>query len=348
MKAGDRVMSNIAPKHLRQPRHVRRPDRRSPKPLSTIAVFVVLVMALSAGTTALADRGGASRSVGDPLGKHKPKHRTTTTTTAAAAPASTTEPSSTTSTTSRPTTTMAPTSTLSPTTTTAPASASRSLAFNDEFNGAGLDTSKWSTQYPRPGSMCCSNPNNGEAQWYLNRNVVEQNGELHLVAKRESYNGFAYTSGLIQSKQSFNFTYGYAEARMWVPKGSGFWPAFWTWPQNELWPPEIDAMEFYGDNVHRVYMTYHGSQGSNASIATDTDWTTGWHTFGIDWQPSSIRWYIDGNLVKTLTRSDVSTTPMYLIANLAIANGSRAPAPNSSTTFPSPLRIDWVRVWKAV
>ena len=37
---------------------------------------------------------------------------------------------------------------------------------------------------------------------------------------------------------------------------------------------------------------------------------------------------------------------MYLIANLAIANGSGAPAPTASTVFPSSLRIDYIRVWK--
>ena len=228
----------------------------------------------------------------------------------------------------------------------APAGGSWNLAFHDEFEDTTLDTGRWSTQYPRSGSMCCSNPRNGEAQWYLARNVVEQDGELHLVAKRESVNGFNYSSGLIQSKSSFNFTYGYAEARMWLPKGRGFWPAFWTWPRNEQWPPEIDAVEFYGDNVRNVYLTYHAPGGGDQSIISRADWTTGWHTFAIDWRPGSIRWYIDGIQVKARSSSDVSNVPMYLIANLAIADGSNAPAPTSGTPLPSRLRIDWIRVWK--
>jgi beta-glucanase (GH16 family) len=43
---------------------------------------------------------------------------------------------------------------------------------------------------------------------------------------------------------------------------------------------------------------------------------------------------------------DVANVPLYLIANLAIADGSGAPAPAASTPMPSRLRIDWIRVWK--
>jgi Glycosyl hydrolases family 16/PA14 domain len=228
----------------------------------------------------------------------------------------------------------------------APSGGPWKLAFHDEFADGALDTGKWSIRYPRSGAMCCSNQGNGEAQWYLPRNVVEQDGELHLVARREGVNGFGYSSGLIQSKPSFSFTYGFAEARMRLPEGSGFWPAFWTWPQNEQWPPEIDAFEFYGDNVRNVYLTYHAPGGADQSIVTRPDWTSDWHTFAIDWRPGSIRWYIDGTQVKARSSADVSDIPMYLIANLAIADGSNAPAPTSQTPLPSRLRIDWIRVWK--
>jgi beta-glucanase (GH16 family) len=228
----------------------------------------------------------------------------------------------------------------------APAGGPWRLAFHDEFDDGALDTRRWSTRYPRSGSLCCSNSDNGEAQWYLPGNVVEQSGELHLIARRESTNGFGYTSGLIQSKPSFSFTYGYAEARMWLPRGSGFWPAFWTWPQNERWPPEIDVLELYGDNVNSAYLTYHSAGNADQSIIRRANWTAGWHTFAVDWRPGSLRWFIDGVQVKSRTSGDVASVPMYLIANLAVADGSEAPAPTGSTPLPSRLRIDWIRVWK--
>jgi beta-glucanase (GH16 family) len=224
------------------------------------------------------------------------------------------------------------------------------LAFRDEFNDTALDSTKWDTKYPRSGDMVYSNWTNGEAQWYKRANISEGGGSLRLTAKREKttspYSGrtFNYTSGLVHSKPAFNFRYGKMAARMKLPKGSGFWPAFWTWPSNEQWPPETDAMEFYGDNARLIYQTYHGHNGANGSSVRHTDWTAGWHTFTVDWQPGRLTWYVDGLATKTVT--EAPSLNMYLIANLAIANGARAPAPNASTRFPSSLKIDYIRVWK--
>ena len=233
---------------------------------------------------------------------------------------------------------------------TPPAGGPWKLAFGDEFDDSTFDTAKWDWKYPRSGDMIYSNWNNGEAQWYKRENISQRNGALELSAKREAttspYSGrtFQYTSGLIHSKPSFNFRYGYMETRMWLPKGSGFWPAFWTWSTNEQWPPEIDAMEFYGDNPAAAYLTYHSSGSADGTQVRNADWTTGWHTFAVDWEPGKLTWYVDGVARKTVNQSP--NLNMYLIANLAIANGARAPAPNSSTPLPSALKVDYIRVWQ--
>lgn len=232
---------------------------------------------------------------------------------------------------------------------TAPAGGPWKLSFSDEFDGTALDGSRWATCYPRPGDMSCSNTGNGEAQWYKPGNVSVGGGVARLEARRETttspYTGkaYSYSSGLIQSKPSFNFQYGYLETRMQLPKGSGFWPAFWTWPTSENWPPEIDVMEFYGDNPRLVYQTLHGDCGTQIRPSA-TDWTSGWHTYAADWEPGSIRYYVDGKL--TMTSTCAPAEKMYLIANLAIANGANAPAPTASTVLPSSLAIDYIRVWQ--
>ena len=230
------------------------------------------------------------------------------------------------------------------------------LSFSDEFNEATLDTAKWDWKYPRSGEMAYSNWDNGEAQWYRRENLSQRNGVLELTARRENTvspetgRTFPVTSGLVHSKPSFNFRYGYMETRMWLPKGSGFWPAFWTWSTNEQWPPEIDAMEFYGDRPGQVRLTYHGTGGlalrprGDGTKVSSPDWTTGWHTFAVNWEPGRLTWYVDGVARKTVEESP--STKMYLIANLAISNGERAPAPDSGTPFPSALKVDYIRVWQ--
>jgi len=224
------------------------------------------------------------------------------------------------------------------------------LVFSDEFDDGVVDEAKWDFEYPRHGDMAHSNWDNGEAQWYKRENVTEVGGRLLLIARRErtvspeSGRAFGYSSGLIQSKPSFSFRYGYMEARMRLPKGSGLWPAFWTWPSNEQWPPEIDVMEFYGDNPTLTHQTYHYAGGSSGSEAAAEDWTSGWHTFAVDWRPDGLDWYVDRRRVKSAAKAPA--VDMYLIANLAICSPKRCAAPDSSTRLPAALRVDYVRVWK--
>lgn len=220
--------------------------------------------------------------------------------------------------------------------------AGQTMLFSDEFNSTSLDTVKWAQCYDdRSGDMRYSNWPNGEAQWYKPANNVVANGYLSQIAKKEDTQGkdrvYNYSSGIITSHKSFNFSYGYFVARVWLCPGNGFWPALWIWPRGE-----IDAFEFYGDNVKRIYMTNHG-QGRGHAIGISDDWTKGWHIIGTDWQADSIRFYIDDVLLGTC--GGPSSAKQYLILNLAIANGKGAPVPNENTVFPSAIKWDWIRVY---
>ena len=218
------------------------------------------------------------------------------------------------------------------------------MTFNDEFNGTSLDLSKWATTYP--GGY---RTNNDELEWYVDdadQHVVS-NGTLKLIAKRESVSGHQYTSGMITSYPSFNQTYGYWEGRMKLPKGRGLWPAIWTLPKSNAWPPEIDIMENLGHQPTVVYLTYHWGTSSNhqqsSSSYSGPDFSGGFHTFGIDWNSSGITWYVDGVQRKKVT-SSITNSPMYILLNLAVG-GSWPGSPDSSTVFPAQLEVDYVRVY---
>ncbi|MGH9103183.1 MAG: family 16 glycosylhydrolase [Acidimicrobiales bacterium] len=220
------------------------------------------------------------------------------------------------------------------------------LAFDSTFSGSQLDTSKWSTCYPWGD---CTNRGNDELEWYTPANIQVGGGSLSLVAERQPvqtrYGPFPYTSGLIQSDGHFDFTYGYAEMRAWLPAGKGFWPAFWLLPADQSWPPEIDVMEAAGAVTNDVSLTFHWPP--NAQDGSDfegPDFTAGWHTFAVDWEPGHITWYVDGVARKTFSQSAVvPSKPMYLIANLAIDGTD---PPSASTPFPSTMRISYIRVWQ--
>jgi beta-glucanase (GH16 family) len=220
------------------------------------------------------------------------------------------------------------------------------LELDDEFSAQRLDAALWHTCYSWG---CTISPNdppatnaNPENEWYEAANVVQRGGELALTARPQAAHGRSYTSGMIQSNGSFDFTYGLVEVRAKIPAGAGTWPAIWLVPQDLSWPPEIDVMEYWGSQPGRMKVTLHYGP-SDLVLFRDVPSPAlagRWHTYAVDWAPGEISWYLDGALVYRVARS--VTQPMYPIVNLAVADPP-APAPG---TFPASMDVRWVRIYQ--
>ncbi|HKX07343.1 MAG TPA: glycoside hydrolase family 16 protein [Stellaceae bacterium] len=159
--------------------------------------------------------------------------------------------------------------------------------------------------------------------------------------------GIAYTSGCITSELTFWRTYGYYEMRARLPLGKGFFPAFWLLPKRLAWPPEIDVFEASGmrpDDVH-VGVLGPERQGGNTWIKGVIQIAQGFHVYGLDWNPESIAWFLDGREVWRQPNS--IREDMYVLANLAVGNRDPnfIPNPDSSTPFPGRFEIDYIRVY---
>jgi len=244
------------------------------------------------------------------------------------------------------------------------------MTFHDEFKGTTLNTTKWVTCYPDmdPRDKGCIHGD--ELQRYLPENVIVSDGTVKLRAQKENYvapdgEKYKYTSGMITTGKDkwdtttpakFTYQYGYMEMRAKVPHGQGLWSAFWTlpWVKSDpgLWPPEIDVVEILGHNTAEAYMTYHwrghaAEPESNGEKWTGPDLSQDFHTYGVLWEPSAIRWFIDGREVRAAFTDDsnIASFPQYLLANLAVG-GSWPGAPEATTPFPSDLEIDHIRVWQ--
>ncbi len=194
-----------------------------------------------------------------------------------------------------------------------------------------------------------------------------------------SCSNFPYTSGMIASYPSFSQKYGYFETSMKLPVGAGMWPAFWLMPMADprpsttpwpwtsvIWPPEIDIMENIGIptevSFHSHFSAEYPLPGSlsntwfNGGFVGSTyiggpDFSAGFHTFGLDWEPTGLTWYVDGIARFTSTQNlpPGSLIPgnMFVIANLSIGRpGSYPGAPNGLTVFPQNLDIDYIRVYQ--
>lgn len=240
-------------------------------------------------------------------------------------------------------------------------SGERNLVFADEFEGTALNAANWHTCFWWS-TISCSIESNNELELYTANNVSVANGALQLQARREQavgWNGksYDYTSGMISSggrkyetPPGFTFKYGYVEARVKVPAGQGLWPAFWLLPANYTSRPEIDVMEILGHEPNVNHMNYHyleadGTRGDTGTTWRGTDFSAGWHTFAVDWEPEAMVWYVDG--VERWRYTDpatISSEPSYILLNQAVG-GTWPGAPDSSTVFPSDYLVDYVRVW---
>lgn len=224
--------------------------------------------------------------------------------------------------------------------------------FSDEFKIGSLNSSKWLPWYPDVPFWNTTVPgghktNSNEPQGYDPSAIsFDADGMVLSMRQEETVPGLAYTSGMVCSYPSFNPVYGYFEARMKLSDTNGAWPAFWMFPTNHSWPPEIDIMENDGKASYNLqtYHTFHYPRpmpgGSSSTVqGYSGDVGSQWHTFGCRWEPGRIRWYVDGALTKDLTVAEAdSNRQMFLICNFAGQQGSTPQVPAS-------VKVDYIRAW---
>ena len=245
----------------------------------------------------------------------------------------------------------------------APNPVSWELTWSDEFNGPNgspVDPRNWSFQTGAGGW------GNGELEYYTDRtqNATLQDGSLVIRAMREDYGGSQYTSARLSSQNKFEQAYGRFEARIRLPYGQGIWPAFWMLGGNidqVNWPNcgEIDIMENFGLDPSTVQGAVHGPGYSGDSSLNMIYSLPGsdmfyqeYHIFAIDWDPQQIKFYVDGNLYYSVSRSSlpagrawVFDHPFFLVLNVAVG-GDVPGSPDASTVFPQAMVVDYVRVYQ--
>ncbi|MHC1730857.1 MAG: family 16 glycosylhydrolase [Bacteroidales bacterium] len=241
------------------------------------------------------------------------------------------------------------------------------LVWQDEFNGRSLDTSKWTV-------LIRETSKHGELQYYVPDEVYIENGYLRIRSRVRKYGSKAYTSGRLDTEGKFAPVYGRFEIRAKLPGGQGLWPAHWLYPQERdwlmektmedavasgkerlipeerPWYTEIDIMEFLGHEPGVLYGTMHYCDYDGTRRSTSGTWrsnvnyTKDFHVYALEWEPDSIRWFIDGNRIHA-TANGIPHTPHYIILNTAVG-GSWPGDPDSTTVFPQYHDIDWVRVYR--
>jgi len=242
------------------------------------------------------------------------------------------------------------------------------LLWGDEFNqtpGSRPQSSHWTYDLGANNGW-----GNKELQVYTdkaeNACIVEdpQAGDGRALAIRALKSGDLYSSARLKTEGLFGMTHGIIEARLKVPAGQGFLPAFWMLGDNigkVGWPlcGEIDIMEVLGHHTTRSYGTLHG-QGFTAAKALgkpfdtkpETSYDRSYHVFSVERRPGRITWKIDGVTYHELTPDKlpagspwVYDAPFHLLLNIAVG-GVWPGYPDATTPFPATMLVDYVRVYE--
>jgi len=269
------------------------------------------------------------------------------------------------------------------------------LVWSDEFTGKEIDKTKWDHDisngfYNYDSNQWISGWGNNELQFYTQEtdNSFVQDGMLHIKALKESSNGCGYTSARLKTRKRdgsplFSKQYGKFEFKAKLPTGKGIWPALWMLPQDDKYggwasSGEIDIMEARGQEPNKVLGTLHyGSKWPN-NVNTGKDFVfpketsiADFHIYALEWEPSEMRWSVDGKVYSTQTfwwssskveagkgakptqEADLNPwpapfdQPFYLVMNVAVG-GQFLGNPDKTTTFPAEMLVDYVRVYDRV
>lgn len=238
------------------------------------------------------------------------------------------------------------------------------LIFQDEFNGKNGS---------QPDDRYWTRTRRGPSTWDKNFSPIERTGEIRngklvlrgLPNRYDPDDNALLLTGGFKTQDKFAFQYGKVEVRLKTRNRIGNFPAVWLMPQPPCdgWPTggEIDIFETIDQrntSYHTIHTSRYDGQKTNDNHQqkgfTKTLRTDKWHIYGIEWTPTYITFFVDGEAVGTYQKSDnpdelaAGQWPFdkafYIIVNQAVGDGTWAQPADVHTKFQT--QIDWIRVWK--
>ncbi|WP_160109837.1 family 16 glycosylhydrolase, partial [Pseudomonas izuensis] len=228
--------------------------------------------------------------------------------------------------------------------------------FTDDFNGTALDPKRWHVNDATGTDSLGRKP-----ALFTPDNARVSNGYLNITFRKQTLPdkylrlGFKdYTSAMVRTIERGD--YGYYEARA-RPMNSAGSSAFWlAWTGLADNATEIDIFEIGGktkdgrfDRLYNMNAHVWATPASTAHFSEGGSWTSPWrfaaayHVYGLDWQPTTLRWYVDGVLVREAKNSHWFF-PMQIVFDseamwdwFGVVNDA---------DLPSTFSIDYIKVWR--
>jgi hypothetical protein len=221
----------------------------------------------------------------------------------------------------------------------------RELIFSEEFEGEKLDGKKWITNYYWGEKLLKDRYSiDSDLQFYTEKDNFEiRNSFLKINTKPQKINGkawsaskgfttkeFGYTSGLINTGNSYRQKFGIftAKIKLGDPDSRN---AFWL--LGEKATPLITVCRTTGG---KVWFDVIGGNGKSAKTKLGARYAGDSFIFTLEWTSSSLVWKING--VEAFRQTEnVPQEPMYI----NLAGGVNKPL-NGMTS----MEIDWVRIYQ--
>lgn len=222
-----------------------------------------------------------------------------------------------------------------------PEARSMKLVFAEECSDADL-AKEWNFEKGSPDTRAYML----SSRW--RENIDAASGNCSLKQRKENRNDKPFTSGHMWTKKLF--TYGYFEARIRYSKASGIDNAFWLMASGKREPGEvkceIDVLEGTYPNVATANLHITDDKGHRAKQTRGSEtsnYTDGFHTFGVLWTQELIRWYWDGKVVRE-ERNHPCNAPLAVRLSTAVIKDHWGPV--TDQVDGSSMDVDYVRVYQ--
>ncbi len=229
------------------------------------------------------------------------------------------------------------------------------LTFEDDFDGTKLDDKKWITGYYWGKALMNDNyVQSNEKQFFKKENIELRDSCARIISKNESCKGkvwdtqygfvpkdFEFTSGIINTGQSFWQKYGKFEAK--IKFGHTYPVAHTFWLLGEQRTPQVNILKTpeKGNNKFEAgnYWSKDHEIFKDDEILKIPGSSADFFIYTLEWSKNKMEWKINGVTIYTQTEN-IPQEPMYVSLSTHFTDDP------TGNNLPISMDIDWVRCYQ--